>query len=177
MSGPAVGMAATAAMSDLQIVSAVLRHLSDMKYRSRRQYGPDEPVEFLEFRPTLVPSILVIKLFCDEGTSILWRRYPHLPALGEMPVERRQYYANKVQHVFAMSPPPGNIESLEVLRELSWPGLKSLELEVDFSRHGHCFTSMLHSGLAHLELSGVQSADSKFFCETVLPSLLVSWLK
>lgn len=65
-------MAAPAALADRQILHTILRHLSDMKYKDRRQYGPDQPVEFLEFRPTLVPAILVNRLWADEGTSILW---------------------------------------------------------------------------------------------------------
>lgn len=65
-------MAMSAALSDRHIVSTILASLSDMKYKDRRQYGPDEPVQFLEFRPTLVPAILVNKLWADEGTSILW---------------------------------------------------------------------------------------------------------
>ena len=65
-------MAASAVLSNSHILSTILSHLSDMKYKDRRQYGPDQPVEFLEFRPTLVPAILVNKLWADEGTSILW---------------------------------------------------------------------------------------------------------
>ncbi|KAF2684849.1 hypothetical protein K458DRAFT_477532 [Lentithecium fluviatile CBS 122367] len=158
-------------MTNRHIVSTILHHLSGMKYKDRRQYGPDQPVEFLEFRPTLVPSILVNRLWADEGTSILWRRYPHLPAFKKMPIERRQYYAIKVQHVFALSPPPGSADSLDYLEDLAWPNLKSLELEVDFKRHGANFASMLHTGLENLEISGLQSGDSNYFSGVVLPAL------
>ncbi|KAJ4344753.1 uncharacterized protein N0V89_012497 [Didymosphaeria variabile] len=145
-----------------------------MKYKDRRQYGPDQPVEFLEFRPTLVPTILVNKLWADEGTSILWlvmRRYPHLPSLKHMPLERRQYYANKVHYVFSLSPPPGSVETLDYLTGLAWPNLKSLELEVDLQRYGSPYISMLHAGLEHVELSGYQSGGSKYFTDTILPTL------
>jgi len=169
-----VSMAAETALINRHVVSNILHHLSDMKYKDRRQYGPDQPVEFLEFRPTLVPSILVNRLWADAGTSILWRRYPHLPALKEMSIERRQYYANKVQRVFALSPPPGSTDSLEYLEGLAWPSLKRLELEVDVMRHGIHFAGMVHAGLEHLEISGFQSGDSNYFSEVVLPALLVS---
>ncbi|KAF2440935.1 hypothetical protein P171DRAFT_85808 [Karstenula rhodostoma CBS 690.94] len=165
-------MAASAtALANRHVLSSILLHLSDMKYKDRRQYGPDQPVEFLEFRPTLVPAILVNKLWADEGTSILWRRYPHLPSLKDLPLERRQYYANKVHYVFALSPPVGSAETLDYLEGLSWPHLKSLELEVDMQRHGASFTSMLHAGLEHVELSGCQSGGSQYFVETILPTL------
>jgi hypothetical protein len=167
-------MALQTAMTDRHLVSRVLHHLSDMKYKDRRQYGPDQPVEFLEFRPTLVPSILVSRLWADEGTTVLWRRYPHLPALKGMPIERRQYYAAKVQYVYALSPAPGHDDALDYLETLAWPKLKSLELEVDFMRHGASFASMLHAGLEHLDISGFQSGDSQYFSAAVLPALLVS---
>lgn len=167
-------MAAATAMTNRHIVSTILHHLSDMKYKDRRQYGPDEPVEFLEFRPTLVPSILVNKLWADEGTSILWKRYPHLPALKGMDADRRQYYADKAQRIFSLSPPPGHSETLDYLDGLMWPNLKSLELEIDFQRYGMKFASMLHAEVEHVELSGLQSGESTYFVETVLPALFVS---
>lgn len=172
---PAPNMAAATAMANRHIVSTTLHHLSDMKYKTRRQYGPDQPVEFMEFRPTLVPSILVNKLWADEGTSILWKRYPHLPALRGMDAKRRQYYANKVEQVFSLSPPLGHPETLDYLDGLEWPNLKSLELEVDFQRHGSKFASMLHARLEHVELSGCQSGGSRYFAEGVIPALMVSW--
>lgn len=168
-------MAAAEVMTNRHIVGTILHHLSGMKYKDRRQYGPDQPVEFLEFRPTLVPSILVNKLWADEGTSILWRRYPHLPALKEMALERRQYYANKVHQLFAMSPAAGDADTLAYLDELNWPNLKSLELEVDFQRHGVKFMRMLHPNLETLELLGYQSGDSRYFAEMVLPAVFVSY--
>jgi len=167
-------MAAATALANRQIVSTTLLHLSNMKYKDRRQHGPDQPVALLEFRPTLVPAILVNKLWADEGTSILWHRYPHLPALIGMSAERKQYYANKVSQIFSLGPPPGHGESLEYLDGLKWPSLKVLELEVDFSRHGAKFLPMVHSGLERLELSGIQSGGATYFENTVLPSLLVS---
>jgi hypothetical protein len=124
--------AASAATADRRIVSSVLHHLSDMKYKDRRQPGPDQPVEFLEFRPTLVPSILVDKLWAEEGTSILWKRYPHLPALRNMTFERRQWYANKVERLFVLGPAEDE-EDLAHLGGLNWPKLKTLELEIDSS--------------------------------------------
>lgn len=168
-------MAATTAMTNRHIVSTILHHLSDMKYKDRRQRGPDQPVELLEFRPTLVPCILVNRLWADEGTSVLWKRYPHLPAFKAMNQDRRQYYATKVHQIFSLSPPPDHPETLDYLDNLSWPNLRSLELEVDFVRHGIRFNNMLHSELDHLELSGLQSGGATYFKENVLPSLFVSW--
>ncbi|KAF2652548.1 hypothetical protein K491DRAFT_681268 [Lophiostoma macrostomum CBS 122681] len=165
MGTPAIG-------TNRHVVRLILHHLSAIKYKDRRQRGPDEPVELLEFRPTLVPSILVNRLWADEGSSVLWRRYPHLPALRDMDPERRQYYASKVQQLFTMGPPSRQPESLDFLDGLQWPRLKSLELEIDFIRHGHKFLSMLSPGLEHIELSGLQSCSSAYFAEVVLPSLL-----
>lgn len=91
-----------------------------------------------------------------------------------MPVERRQYYANKVYLVFSLSPPLGSTETLDYLEGLSWPNLKNLELEVDLQRYGSPFKSMLHAGLEHLELSGCQSGGSQYFIETILPTIFVS---
>ncbi|ORY11452.1 hypothetical protein BCR34DRAFT_484150 [Clohesyomyces aquaticus] len=164
-------MAATSALANRHIVSTILHQLSDMKYKVRRQFGPDQPVEFLEFRPTLVPAILVNRLWADEGTSILWKRYPHLPALSDMDQARRQYYANKVQQIFSTSPPPGHPATLEYQDDLRWPNLESLELEVDFFRHGAHFLPMLHPGLEHLELSRAQGGGSEHFAEVVLSSV------
>jgi len=168
-------VAAMEAMTSRTIVSNILEQLSDMKYKDRRQYGPDQPVEFLEFRPTLVPSILVNRLWADEGTSILWKRYPHLPALKAMEPTRRQYYANKIQRIFTMGPPPEGSQSLDYLDDLTWPSLKSLELEVDLQRYGAKFSSMLHPDLEHLEISGVQSGTPAYFADVVFPSLLVGY--
>jgi hypothetical protein len=162
--------AAAAATADHRIVSLVLHHLSDMKYKDRRQPGPDQPVEFLEFRPTLVPSILVNQLWAAEGTSILWKRYPHLPALQHMTFGRRQWYANKVERLF-VSEPAEDEEDLAHLEGLGWPKLKILELEIDWKIHGKGVGSMLHAGLEHLEFLGPQSGDSHFVAGTVLPAL------
>ncbi|KAF2003508.1 hypothetical protein P154DRAFT_401502, partial [Amniculicola lignicola CBS 123094] len=161
----------TTVVADRHLVSLILHHLSEMRYKDRRQRGPDQPVEFLEFRPTLVPSILVNKLWADEGTSILWHRYPHLPALKLMEPERRQYHANKVQRIFTVGPPADHWETLDYLDGLEWPALKYLEMEVDFVRHGTRFLPMLHSGLEHFELSGEQTGGSKYFADAVLPSI------
>jgi hypothetical protein len=162
--------AAAAATADHRIVSLVLRHLSDMKYKERRQPGPDQPVEFLEFRPTLVPSILVNKLWAEEGTSILWKRYPHLPALQHMTFHRRQWYANKVERLFVLGPVEEE-EGLVYLEGLEWPKLKTLELDVDWKQQGKTVNAMLHAKLEHLELLGPQSGDSRFVAGTVLPAL------
>jgi hypothetical protein len=167
-------MAATMeAMANRTIISNILEQLSDMKYKDRQQNGPDQPVQFLEFRPTLVPSILVNKLWADEGTSILWKRYPHLPALDTMEQTRRQYYADKIQRIFSMGPSPEGPMGLDYLDDLVWPNLKSLELELDLQKHGAKFASMMHPGLEHLEISGVQSGGSAHFVDVVFPSLLV----
>jgi hypothetical protein len=166
-------MAVATALADRRIVSNILRELSDMKYKDRRQRSPDDPVEFLEFRPTLVPAILVNRLWADEGTSVLWKRYPHLPALQQMDAGRRQHYADKVEHIFALGPPPTSAELPDYLQGIRWPNLTSLELEIDFIRHGAIFSGMLHAGLEYLELSGRQSGGTSYFSEVTLPSLFV----
>lgn len=158
-------------MADRRLVSLILHHLSDMKYKDRRQQGPDQPVELLEFRPTLVPSILVNKMWANEGTSILWKRYPHLPALRNMDLERRQYYANKVHRIFSLSLSHAQADTLDYLDELEWPNLTSLEVEVDFIKHGAKYLPMLHPGLGHLELSGVQTGGAIYFTDVVLRTI------
>ncbi|KAJ4370733.1 hypothetical protein N0V83_005254 [Neocucurbitaria cava] len=165
-------MAATKAMADRHIISSILHQLSDMKYKDRRQPGPDQPVEFMEFRPTLVPSILVNKMWAEEGTSILWKGYPHLPALKGMDINRRQWYANKVERLFVLGPSLDSAEDPAYLEGLMWPNLKYLELEVDWKTHGKSFEAMLHGGLEHLEFSGSQSGDSKFITDVILPALV-----
>ncbi|KAH9878387.1 hypothetical protein IAQ61_001659 [Plenodomus lingam] len=164
-------MAAARIMADPHIVSLVLHHLSDMKYRDRRQHGPDQPVEFLEFRPTLVPSIRVNKLWAHEGTAILWKRYPHIPALQAMDSTRRQWYANKVERIF-VSQPASEDEDLAYLEGLAWPNLKTLELDVDWQLHGRNLTSMLTASLEHLELLEKQAANSSQIASIILPALI-----
>ncbi|KAF2854492.1 hypothetical protein T440DRAFT_464651 [Plenodomus tracheiphilus IPT5] len=164
-------MAAARMMADPKIVSLVLHHLSDMKYKDRRQHGPDQPVEFLEFRPTLVPSIRVNKLWAEEGTAILWKRYPHIPALETMDVNRRQWYANKVERLFVTGPASED-DGLAYLEGLVWPNLKTLELEVNWQMHGRSLAGMLHANLQQLDFSGEQTADSDYIASTILPALV-----
>ncbi|KAF1836795.1 hypothetical protein BDW02DRAFT_208525 [Decorospora gaudefroyi] len=168
--------AAATATADNRIVALILHHLSDMKYKDRRQPGPDQPVEFLEFRPTLVPSILVNKLWAEEGTSILWKRYPHLPALQSMTSNRRQWYANKVESLFVLGAVDGE-EDLTHLEGLEWPNLKTLELEIDWKRRAKAVKAMLHAGLERLEFLGPQSGDSHYIAGTVLPALFAPCTK
>ncbi|KAG9196654.1 hypothetical protein G6011_01775 [Alternaria panax] len=164
-------MAAAAKITmDRRIVSLVMVHLSNMEYKDRRQQGPDQPVELLEFRPTLVPLTLVNKVWADEGTSILWRRYPHLPAMQDMAFDRRQWYANKVEKLFVLGSTDDGGD-LAYLEGLCWPNLKILELEVDWKRHVRAISAMLHAGLAELELLGPQTGNSHYVAGTVLPAL------
>jgi hypothetical protein len=167
-------MATATALADRRIVSTILRHLSDMKYQARRQEGPDQPVDFLEFRPTLVPSILVNKLWADEATTILWKRYPHLAALEDMQATTRQWYADKVEQLFISSPSLESGQDLAFLEQLDWPRLKNLELEADWKRHGTNLQHMLHHNLEHLEITAAQSGDSAYIAETLLPTLFAS---
>jgi hypothetical protein len=167
-------MASTMAMASRHIVSLILHHLSDMKYKERRQRGPDQPVEFLEFRPTLVPSILVNKLWAEEGTSILWRRYPHLPALQAMGQERQQWYADKVEQLFIMSASVGTADSLSFLEHLDWPQLKSLELEVDWDKHGRSLSGLLETKLEHLIISGLHANRTEYIADVVMPFILAT---
>ncbi|CAA9962410.1 hypothetical protein PTMSG1_05784 [Pyrenophora teres f. maculata] len=165
--------ATTQATADRRVVHLILRHLSDMKYKDRRQRGPDQPVEFLVFRPTLMPSILVNKLWAEEGTSILWNSYPHLPALRDMTIDRRQWYANKAEKLFVLEPKESD-GSLAYLEQLDWPNLKTLELELDWQRHEKAFKSMLHATLQDLELHGLQTGGSQYIAGSILPALSAS---
>lgn len=164
-------MATQRALETPGIVSNILQLLSEMKYRIKRQYSPEDAVEFIEFRPTLVPSVLVNRLWADEGTCVLWGNYPHIPALASMEPERRQYYANKIRKIFIISPPTESTISLEYLTDLKWPLLRSLEMEVDFARHGDQIRSMLHSKLERLEIAGYISEGQEYFKQFLLPTI------
>ncbi|KAF2013625.1 hypothetical protein BU24DRAFT_241849 [Aaosphaeria arxii CBS 175.79] len=165
----------SSALSNGYIVSTILEHLSNMKYKVRRQQAPELPVELLEFRPTLIPSILVNQLWADEGISILWKRYPYLPALHLIEPTRRQYYASKIQHLFYRSLISEKQETtLDFLNTLNWSNLKTLELEIDLSADRAQFSALLHPSLEHLELSGTQSGTSSELASSVLPSLFSS---
>jgi len=166
----ATATATAQATADRRVVHLILHHLSDMKYKDRRQRGPDQPVEFLAFRPTLMPSILVNKLWAEQGTSILWKSYPHLPVLQNMASDRRQYYANKAEKLFVLEPAEGD-GGLEYLEGLDWPNLRTLELEVDWQRHEKAFRSMLHATLQDLELHGTQSGGSRYIAGSIFPAL------
>ncbi|KAF2259181.1 hypothetical protein CC78DRAFT_537291 [Lojkania enalia] len=164
-------MAAAQALAIPHLVSDVLYYLSEQKYKERRQNGRDQPVQLMEYRPNLIPCILVNRLWADKGTSIIWKNYPHLAALRFMDPSREQYYANKVQKVFLMNPTNPCSEALDSFDHLAWPNLRSLELDVDFHRHGARFRSMLQPRLEHLELSGNQSGGQKYFINVTLPAL------
>ena len=164
-------MATALALADGRLVSLVLSHLSDMSYKDRRQNGPDQPVEFLEFRPTLLPSICVSKLWADAGASILWKRYPHLPALEHVSLERRKWYASKVERIYLLSPPQESGEDLSYLEQLDWPCLKSLELEGEWRAYDRILDHMLHPNLEHLEISARPSGCSTYVVKTLLPKL------
>ncbi|KAF2804293.1 uncharacterized protein BDZ99DRAFT_452187 [Mytilinidion resinicola] len=163
--------AAERVLTDPIFVLKILKTLSSMKYKVKRQFAPETPVEWLEFRPTLVPSILVSRLWASEGTSVLWENYPHLLAMADMPLKRKQYYANKIRKVFIMSPLPGSPISLEHLRDLQWPLLESLEMDINFAWHGDQIRSMMGPNLKHLELSGYQSEGAEYFGHFVLPTI------
>ncbi|OAL06484.1 hypothetical protein IQ06DRAFT_483 [Phaeosphaeriaceae sp. SRC1lsM3a] len=164
-------MATAKAVADRRIVSLVLDHLSNMKYKDRRQGGPDQPVEFLEFRPTLVPAILVNRLWGDEGTSILWKRYPFLPALARMQLDRRQFYAAKIESVFVLSPSLANGEDLAYLHDLKWPALRCLEVDVDWQKDGAHIQNMLHAELENIDISGERLGGSSYIVEAVLATV------
>ncbi|KAF2204567.1 hypothetical protein GQ43DRAFT_364277 [Delitschia confertaspora ATCC 74209] len=164
-------MATTRVFGDRALVSAIFHELSDMKFKIRQQPGPHLPVEFLEFKPTLIPYILVNHLWADEGTSILWANHPNLAALANMTRQRKQYYANKVQKIFLSSPQIGHSANFHHLRGLSWPLLRSLALSVDFARHFDDILGLLLSQVECLRISGIQSKGSQHFQDSVLPEL------
>lgn len=165
-------MAATMAMADRRIISLILHHLSNMTYIARQQCGPDEPVELREYRPTLIPPILVNKLWFEEGIPIVWKQCPHLPAMKTMSMERRQYYANKVEQLFVSGPPAESDENLAYVENLKWPNLKRLDMELDWMIFGKSLQGLLHLGLEHLGLSGEQIAGSAYLSDVALPTLL-----
>lgn len=117
--------------------------------------GPNEPVQLYVCHPTLLPSILVNRLWAEAGTSILWKRYPQLSALESMHPARKQFYANKVQKAYLFGP---DHYDLTYLNHLSWPNLKSLELEVNWDTHKDSLKRMLHRGLEHVEFNPTNCA-------------------
>lgn len=165
-------------LADRGLVHRILRALSDIRIPVREQDLNEGPVKFQKFPPTLVPSILVNHLWADEGTSILWAKYPFTGALMGMDPDRRQYYANKVQNMYLWSPPAGfpYVRPYE-LRDLKWPALRTLELKIDdLAHHMDHLRNMLHEQLEDIEIAGLQTDGGAYFIANVLPFIFVRLL-
>lgn len=164
-------MAVSRVLADRALVHQILRALSDMRISVRLQSGPEEPVQFQKFPPTLVPSILVNHLWADEGTSILWANYPFTGALLDMDPDRRQYYADKVQKMYLWGMPAGYpYLRPQEFKDLRWPELRTLELKIDdLAHHLGNLRNMLHAKLEDIEIAGLQTDGGEHFSVHVLP--------
>lgn len=167
-------MASAKVMADGPFVCMILQQLSNMTWRDRVQPSPEQRVELHEYRPTLVPSILVNKLWASAGRSILWKRYPPLPALAHIAIERRQLYADMIESLFVRQPSAEEDEDFDFLASLDWSNLKNLDLELDWTMHERGLKRTLHPGLETVELVGVQQRDSRLIAQEFLPHLFRS---
>lgn len=163
-------MAAAKAAANQHIVSNILYHLRNQKIKERRQRGPDHPVELVATCPSLLPALTVNKLWADAGTSIIWSRYPRLPALRDVESARRQQYADKVTKTYLIQPQPD--EDLDYLSNLKWPLLSSVELVLDFAQFGPQLMNMFTPSLHFFALGSPQSCTASHFIQTILPTIL-----
>ncbi|KAJ4987839.1 hypothetical protein SVAN01_06719 [Stagonosporopsis vannaccii] len=155
-----------------KIVSLILHHFADIIDRHRHQRSPEHPVELLETRPSLLPAILVNRLWADAATSIIWRQNPNTSAFKWMQHERRQIYASKVEQLQLPGPQDESDDEYEYLKDLAWPNLKSLELDLDWQSHQHNLRGLLHADLESLTVTGVQTGGSSYVAQVTLPALL-----
>ncbi|KAL6709631.1 hypothetical protein ACN47E_001059 [Coniothyrium glycines] len=163
-------MAASQALADRCIVSLVLRELSETRDKHRLQRGSDRPVELVEYPPTLVPCMLVNRLWRDEGAAIVWRNYPYLPILKQLHFAQRQWYANKIERLVLEE--LGDADDFAYLQDLKWPMLKHLNLRLDPAKHATLIMSLLRTKVDHLTLGGKQSTEPKHITGTILSLLL-----
>ncbi|KAF9692261.1 hypothetical protein EKO04_009774 [Ascochyta lentis] len=165
-------MAHAEATANRNIVSSILRHLSDISDKHRHQRSLEYPVELLEVRHSLLPAILVNSLWAEAGTSIIWKQTPDISALKRMQPRRRQKYANKIEQVQLSDAADESDEDYEYLKDLEWPKLKSLEVDLDWQLHQHHLRALLHADLEHLIVTGRQSGGSSYVAQVTLPALL-----
>lgn len=165
-------MAVAEATADRKIVSRILQQLTDISHKFRHQTSPQHPVELLEARHSLLPAILVNHLWADAATSIVWKQNPNVAALKWMQHDRRQLYANKIEQLQLISPQDETDDEYQYLRDLEWPRLKSLELDLDWQSQQHNLRGLLHADLESLSVTGVQNGGSAYVAQVTLPALL-----
>lgn len=164
-------MAHAEATADRKIVSLIFYHLADTSEKQRHQTSLEYPVELLEIRHSLLPAILVNSLWADAGTSVIWKQTPDVSALKWMQHERRQVYANKIEQL-QLADPEDESDDYEYLKDLTWPTLKSLEVDLDWQSYQHHLRGLLHPGLESLTVTGTQSGGSTYVSQVTLPGLL-----
>ncbi|KAJ4337658.1 hypothetical protein N0V95_008287 [Ascochyta clinopodiicola] len=164
-------MAHAEATANRKIVSLILHHLADISDKHRHQTSPEYPVELLEVRHSLLPAILVNSLWAEVGTSITWKQTPDISVLRWMQPGRRQTYANKVEHLQVSDAADERDEDYEYLKDLEWPKLKSLEVDLDWRLHQHHLRALLHADLENLTVTGAQSGGSSYVAQVTLPAL------
>lgn len=163
-------MAQAEATANLNIVSLISHHLANSSHKYRGQRSLECPVELLEVRHSLLPAILVNRLWADAGTSILWKQNPNLSALKWMQHDRQQLYASKIQQLQLSDPHDENDDEYEFLKDLEWPGLKSLDVDLDWQSHQHHLRGLLHANLESLTVTGTQSGGSAYVMQVTLPA-------
>jgi hypothetical protein len=89
-----------------------------------------------------------------------------------MQQDRRQIYASKVEQLQLSDPLDENNDEYEYLRDLEWPRLKSLELNLDWQLYQHNLRELLHADLQSLTITGPQSGGSSYVAQVTLPALL-----
>lgn len=164
-------MAHAEATANRKIVSRILHHLADISDKRRHQRSLEYPVELLEIQHSLLPAVLVNSVWADAATSLIWRQNPSLSALRWMRPDRRQVYANKIEQLQLSDPQDESDDEYEYLRDLEWPRLKSLELDLDWQSYQHNLRQLLHSDLESLALTGRQSGGSAYVVQVTLPAL------
>ncbi|KAF2624404.1 hypothetical protein BU25DRAFT_160890 [Macroventuria anomochaeta] len=165
-------MAHAEATANRKIVSLILHHLADISDRYRHQRSLEYPVELLEVRHSLLPATLVNRLWADAATSIIWKQNPSLLALRWMQHDRRQLYASKVEQLQLSDPQDESDDDYEYLKELVWPRLKSLEVDLDWQSYQHHLRGLLHAKMESLTVTGTQSGGSAYVTQVTLPALL-----
>src|SRR5690242_6947750 len=161
-----------AATANRKIVSLILHHVAAIADKHRHQRSLEHPVELLEVRHTLLSAVLVNRLWADAALSIVWKQNPNLSALKWMQHERRQFYASKIEQLQLSDPQDESDEEYAYLKDLAWPGLKSLDLDLDWQSHQHNLRGLLHADLESLTVTGVQSGGSSYVAQVTLPALL-----
>ncbi|KAJ8115283.1 hypothetical protein OPT61_g3037 [Boeremia exigua] len=164
-------MASAEATANRKIVSLILQNLADTTEKCRHQRSPEYPVELLELRQSLLPVILVNKLWAEVATCIAWRLSPNVSALKWMQHDRRQLYANKVEQLQLSDAQDESGIEFEYIKDLEWPNLKSLELDLDWQLHQHNLRGLLHANLERLIVTGMQSGGSTYVAHVTLPAL------